>query len=553
MLFMRRFCGMLLLLFVCAPLIAQTVEVPPATEGGKLIQSLITVARMEELRWPDFNDYRKHLRNFYAPISYALVWSRGGRVTPQARTIIALFEAADAKGINSVDYDGPRWRDRLAALERTPAEADLARFDLALSTSLMRYISDLHIGRINPRNVRFDLDIESKKYYLPKLLGDIAIASDPTTILNTIEPPYDGYRNLQTALANYRRLAADAAAEKPLPVVKMLKPGQPYAALPQLARMLRRVGDLPPDAKTDDKIYDETLAGAVRHFQERHGLQPDGVISERTFRALNVPLTFRVRQIEWALERWRWVPSEFETPPIIVNLPEFVLRAWDEHGKTALAMRVVVGQAFNHQTPVFADQMKYVVFRPYWYVTPTIQRAEIVPHVARNRSYLASNGYEMVNANDQPLGSSVDDAMLARLRTLDVSVRQKPGPSNSLGLIKFIFPNENNIYFHSTPSRELFSRTRRDFSHGCIRLQDPQGLAAWVLRDQPQWPVDRIHAAMESGPNDVHVKLTKPIPIMIVYATAVAQDDGDMHFYEDIYGHDATLENALAAGYPYPA
>jgi murein L,D-transpeptidase YcbB/YkuD len=550
---MRRFSTFVLLLFVCSSGIAQTVEIPPATEGGKLIQSLITVARMEELRWPDFSDYRKHLRNFYGPIGYAMVWSKGGRVTGQARIVINLFEAADLKGINSVDYDGSRWRDRLAALGKAPTETDLARFDLAVSTSLMRYISDLHIGRINPRNVRFDLDIESKKYYLPKLLNDIAVSPDPSSILNPIEPQYDGYRSLQQALATYRRLAADAVTEKPLPAVKVLKPGQPYPALPQLARMLRRVGDLAPGAKTDDKIYDETLAAAVRNFQKRHGLEPDGIISDRTFRALNVPLSYRVRQIEWALERWRWAPMEFETPPIIVNIPEFILRAWDEHGKTAVAMRVVVGQAYSHQTPVFADQMKYVVFRPYWYVTPNIQRAEIVPKVTRNRSYLASNGYEIVSSNDQSLGSSVDDAMLARLRTLDVGVRQKPGPANSLGLIKFIFPNENNIYFHSTPARELFSRTRRDFSHGCIRLQDPLSLAAWVLRDQPQWPVDRIRTAMESGQNDIHVKLSKPIPIMIVYATAVTQDDGEIHFYEDIYGHDATLENALAAGYPYPA
>src|SRR5258708_24234200 len=344
--FMRRFWILVLLLFVCAPAFAQTIEVPPTTEGGKLIQSLITVARMDELRWPDFSDYRKHLHNFYGPLGYGLVWSKGGRVTPQARVVIDLFEAADTKGINSVDYDGQRWHERLTALERTPAETDLARFDLAVSTSLMRYISDLHIGRINPRNVRFDLDIESKKYYLPKLLGDIAAAPDPNNILNTIEPPYDGYRNLQRALATYRKLAADAAAEKPLPVVKMLKPGQGYAALPQLARMLRRVGDLAPADQTSDKIYDEALVVAVKRFQDRHGLQADGVISERTFRALNVPLSYRVRQIEWALERWRWGPTEFETPPIILHIPPFVLRAWEEHGKTPVARPVVLRQAF---------------------------------------------------------------------------------------------------------------------------------------------------------------------------------------------------------------
>jgi murein L,D-transpeptidase YcbB/YkuD len=549
---MRRSLMLFLLLSVCAPLLAQTVEVPPATEGGRLIETLITGGRMDELRWPDFSDYRRHLRNLYGANGYAFLWSKAGRVTPQARNVMALFEAADAKGINAVDYDGARWKDRVTALDTSPNETALARFDLALSTSLMRYISDLHIGRINPRNLRFDLDIESKKYYLPTLLADAA-ANDPTITLATIEPQYEGYRKLQQALGDYRRYASETATDKPLPVVKVLKSGQPYAALPQLAAMLRRVGDLPADAKTDDTTYDEPLAGAVKRFQARHGLEPDGVLSARTFAALNVPLSFRVRQIQWALERWRWAPMEFTTPPIVVNIPEFRLRAWDDKGKTAVSMPVVVGQAYQHQTPVFADEMRYVVFRPYWNVTPNIQRAEIVAKVAKDRSYIASNNYELVNANDQPLGTHVDDAMLARLRTLDVRVRQKPGSSNALGLIKFIFPNENNIYFHSTPAKELFSRSRRDFSHGCIRVGDPVALAQWVLRDKPEWTKEKIEAAMEKGPNDAYVNLTKPLPIMIVYATAAAQDDGTIQFFDDIYGHDATLENALAAGYPYPA
>ena len=549
---MRRSLALLLLLSVCLPVVAQTVEVPPSSEGGRLIGSLIAEGRMEELRWPDFSDYRKHLRNFYGANGYALVWSKSGRVTPQARVVIAMFEAADVKGINSVDYDGARWKDRVAALDAAPNEIALARFDLALSTSLMRYISDLHIGRINPRNLRFDLDIESKKYYLPTLLADAA-AGDPATVLATIEPQYEGYRRLQVALGEYRKYATEATAEKPLPVVKVLKPGQSYAALPQLATMLRRVGDLAADAKTNDATYDEPLVGAVKRFQARHGLEPDGILSARTFAALNVPLSYRVRQIQWALERWRWAPMEFTTPPIVVNIPEFRLRAWDEHGKTAVSMPVVVGQAYSHQTPVFADEMRYVVFRPYWNVTPNIQRSEIVAKVANDRSYIAANNYELVNANNQALGTTVDDAMLARLRTLDVRVRQKPGSSNALGLIKFIFPNENNIYFHSTPAKELFSRSRRDFSHGCIRVGDPVALAEWVLRDKPEWTKEKIEAAMEKGPNDAYVNLTKPLPIMIVYATAAAQDDGTIQFFDDIYGHDATLENALAAGYPYPA
>ncbi|MEO8034846.1 MAG: L,D-transpeptidase family protein [Acidobacteriota bacterium] len=549
---MHRFFVFTALLFLCSRSFGQTVEIAPESESGKALQSLIVEARLDELRWPDFVDYRKHLRNFYGANGYALVWTRDGKLTPQAHTVIALFEAADGKGIHAVDYDGPRWHDRIVAFEAHSDGLAAARFDLALSASLMRYISDLHIGRINPRNLRFDLDIESKKYYLPKLLSDIAVAPDPGTILNPIEPQYDEYRRLQTALARYRKAAAQASAERRLPIVKALQQGDAYPALAQLARMLERTGDLAEDARVPARKYEEPLVGAVKHFQTRHALPPNGTIGAKTFAALNVPLSDRVRQIEWALERWRWAPAEFSAPPIVVNIPEFALRAWDEQGHTAVTMPVVVGQAYTHQTPVFQDEMKYVIFRPYWNVTPNIQRSELVPKVTKDRSYLASNSYEIVDDNGQLLGSSVDDAMLARLSTGSVRVRQKPGPSNALGLIKFIFPNENNVYFHSTPAQDLFGRSRRDFSHGCIRLEDPIALAAWVLRDQPQWTPETIRAAMEKGETR-QVNLLKPVPILIIYTTAVALENGEVRFFEDIYGHDAALENALAAGYPYPA
>lgn len=547
---MRRLLPLFLLATLAAS--AQTVETPPSTEGGRVIKQLVEDSRMEELRWPDFSDYRRHLRNLYAPIGYTMLWTTNGQPKAQARTVIALFETADVKGINSVDYDGSRWQQRLASLP-TKDETALARFDVAVSITLMRYISDLHIGRINPRNVRFDLDIETKKYYLPKLLTDIAHSPEGLSILNEIEPRYDEYHRLQNALADYRRMAADAKDEKPLPVAKV-KPGGTYAALPQLTKMLTRLGDLPAQQPNNSTtVYAEPLVTAVKHFQQRHGLEPDGVLSEKTFRALNVPLGRRIRQIQLALERWRWAPGEFENNPILVNIPEFRLHAWDDKtGHSAKAMRVVVGQTLSHQTPVFAGDMRYIVFRPYWSVPPTIQRAEIVPHLEKDKSYLANNNYEIVDDEGKSLGSAVDKETLSRIRTCDVQVRQKPGPSNALGLVKFIFPNQNNVYLHSTPSQALFSRSRRDFSHGCIRVEDPVALAAWALREQPEWTVERIREAMDKGDSKT-VVLKTPIPVMIIYTTAVVRDDGTVDFYDDIYGHDATLENVLAAGYPYPA
>lgn len=540
-------------LVLCLSILAQTITVPPATPVARALEPLVEVSRLDEMRWPDFTDYRKHLRNFYAPRAYAPAWLANGRPTPQAMAVIAILDAADAKGINAVDYDATRWPDRIRALAGANADVQ-ARFDLALSASLMRYISDLHIGRINPRNLRFDLDIETKKYYLPRLLEDIQKAPDPRTILDQVEPPYDEYKRLQAALAAYRRLAADAAMEKPLPEVKSLKPGDAYDALPQLAQRLRRVGDLAPDAKVEAKVYSGAIVEAMKRFQGRHGLAADGVVSARTFKQLNVPLGVRARQIEWALERWRWAPADFDRPPIVVNIPEFILRAWsDERGHAGLTMRVVVGQAFQHQTPVFEAAMRYLVFRPYWNVPPTIQSKELVPHAAKDPNYLARNGYELVSADDKPLPSStVDAAILARLRSYDLSIRQKPGPNNALGLVKFMFPNQNNVYLHSTPSQELFSRSRRDFSHGCVRVEDPTALASWVLRDQPQWTPEKIKAAM-NGKEPSQVNLRDPIPVLIIYTTATVDADGTVRFLEDIYSHDAALQNALAAGYPYPA
>ncbi|HEY2324051.1 MAG TPA: L,D-transpeptidase family protein [Thermoanaerobaculia bacterium] len=543
---------------IVALLLAASFAVPIAAQdaGPATIRTLVTAGHDDDLRWPDFSDYRKHLVNFYEPLNYAFAWSRNGKVTPQALAAIALFESADVKGINAVDYDGSRWGARLQTLSTGhPDDVALARFDVAVTASLMRYISDLHIGRINPRNLRFELDIESKKYYLPKLLTQIKDAPDPAVMLSQIEPPYEEYRRLQRTLSTYRQLAADAAHETPLPDDKTIKPGEAYAAAPQLARMLRRVGDLPATTNIDPKrlVYDGALLTAVKRFQSRHGLQPDGVISAKTFRALNTPLSFRVKQIQWALERWRWAPMEFDTPPVIVNIPEFVLRAWNEKGETQLAMRVVVGKAYSHQTPVFAATMQYVVLRPYWGVPASIQAKELIPKIAASPGYLARNGYELVTPDGEAVDTDhVDSDTLAKLRSFALQVRQKPGANNALGLIKFIFPNQNNVYFHSTPSQELFSKTRRDFSHGCIRLEDPVALAQWVLRDQPQWTAEEIRKHMKDG-DPTQINLPKPIPIMIIYSTASVGENGEVHFFEDIYGHDETLENALAAGYPYPA
>ena len=514
------------------------------------LRQLAASATHSDLRWPNFSDYRVHVVNFYEPAGYTPAWVRNGAATAQARAIIEILLKADAKGLSAEDYDAPRWASRLA---RLATDDDRARFDLALTVSLMRYISDLHIGKLNPKLFHFGFDVDQKKYNLPDLLRQRLVnAPDVHTVLDQIEPPFPGYLRTQQALGVYLTLAKEDDGA-PLPAAKKaVEPGDPYPGVARLTRLLRRVGDLPADAAVEPDTYQGPLVAAVKHFQARHGLAADGRLGKSTLDQLNVPLSRRVRQLQVTLERWRWVPHEFPRPPILVNIPEFRLRLMTATYHEDFAMNVVVGKAFGHQTPVFSGELKYVIFRPYWNVTPSIQRSELVPKLAKDRSYMAKNGYEAVNNRGEVVAvDAVNDETLEQLRRGRLSMRQIPGPKNALGLVKFLFPNEHNVYLHSTPSPELFSRSRRDFSHGCIRVERPEDLAAWVLKDKPEWTLDRIRKA-ENGDKPTQVNLAKPIPVMIVYGTAIVEENGEVHFFEDIYGHDASLEKLLAKGYPYP-
>ena len=248
-----------------------------------------------------------------------------------------------------------------------------------------------------------------------------------------------------------------------------------------------------PRLPGDSQTYGGPLVDAVKRFQRRHGLDDDGRLGPATIKQLNVPLQDRVLQLQLTLERWRWLPAEFSAPPIIVNIPDFRLRALDENNNVVMDMRVVVGKAMRTQTPVFTRDMTYVVLRPYWNVPPSILRSEIVPAIQRDRGYIARKNYEVTTYDGKVVTSGdISDDVLAQLRAGKLMVRQKPGPTNALGLVKLIFPNEHNVYLHSTPSQELFSRSRRDFSHGCIRVEKPAELAAWALRNNPGWTLERV-------------------------------------------------------------
>ncbi len=536
--------GLLVLVFTCLGM-AQ----PPSR-----IQDVVSAGTLEGMRWPNFTDYKVWLQKFYEPKGYAAAWVQGSRVTPQGHAMIELFKSAGTKGLEPEDYDASRWDARLTALN--DSAPDLASFDVALTVCTMRYISDLRIGRINPQHFKFGLNVEQKKYDLAQFLRERLLpSSDIPALVNSAEPPFAGYRRAEQALARYVDLARVDGGEKLPPSPSPIRPGQEYAGVPRLTRFLRVVGDLPPDATlpANAQLYDGALVEAVKRFQRRHGLDEDGQLGPGTLKQLNVPLSDRVRQLQFTLERWRWVPTGFSAPPIVVNIPNFRLRAYDENNKGALDMRVVVGKAIRTQTPVFSGEMSYVVLRPYWNVPPSILRGEIVPAIQRDRSYIAKRGFEVTTQDGKVVTSGgISDEVLAQLKAGKLAVRQKPGPSNALGLVKLMFPNEYNVYLHSTPAQTLFSHSRRDFSHGCIRVEKPAELAAWVLRKNPGWTLERVREGMEKGSDNVTVSLVQRVPVYIIYGTALIPEVNEVYFYEDIYGHDAKLAAALAKGYPYP-
>ena len=446
------------------------------------LHEIAAAGKLASMDRPDFSDYRMHFQHAYETSNFAPLWLNGNQPTPQATAIVVLLQNSLHKGLNPDDYDAGRWQARVDGL-KTANDPALAEFDAAMTVGLMRYISDLHIGRVNPTHFNFGIDIETKKYDMPQFVTqDVQHAVDVQAVLDQVEPTYNGYKRTGVALQHYLELAAKGDGPLVPDVAKSLAVGDAYPGTAQLAARLQLLGDLPANAtvNTDAHIYDASLSGGVKTFQERHGLTPDGKLGKDTVQQLNVPLATRVVQLNNALERWRWLPPQFPQPPVVANIPEFVVRGFDADHKVAFSSNVVVGKAMRTQTPVFAKDMKYIVFRPYWNITPSITRGEIVPHLTKDRSYLARKNMEITDSGGKVItDGAVSDAVLAQLRAGKLMVRQKPGKDNSLGLVKFIFPNENNVYLHSTPAQELFSRSRRDFSHGCVRVEKPAELAAY--------------------------------------------------------------------------
>jgi L,D-transpeptidase YcbB len=496
--------------------------------------------------------YREQIKRLYESANFVPLWIKGDEPTSQATYLIETLRASRLKGLNPSDYDAESLATKSRSFKGASAVAE-ASFDAALTQSTMRYISDLRIGRVNPKHLKFDIDVQSKQYDLPEFIAQqVVSAGNVQSVLDQIEPPYAGYHRIENTLKQYLDLTAKGDGAKVPGGTKTIAPGDTYSGTAQLAERLRLIGDLPQGGSFDS--YSGALVEGVKHFQARHGLATDGKLDAATVRELNTPLSARVQQIDDALERWRWMPTEFQQPPVLVNIPEFRLRAYSEDHQLALSMNVVVGKAAPTQTPVFTDDIRFIVFRPYWNVPPGILRRTVIPGIMKNNGYIARERFEVTDSSGRLVSANGD--LVEGLRSGKYFVRQKPGPTNALGLIKFMFPNTYSVYLHSTPSTELFSRSRRDFSSGCIRLEKPAELANFLLRNQldgqQPWTLALAQKAMDSGRDNRQVNLGVKIPVLILYVTAVAEEDGTVHFFDDIYGHDKRLNALLAKGRPYP-
>ncbi|MGE5243055.1 MAG: L,D-transpeptidase family protein [Betaproteobacteria bacterium] len=496
----------------------------------------------------------QNLQRLYSNANGSPRWvDAAGRPTLVAREALDLLCSAETDGLDPDDYDASRTVERAAALEGSPSPSDVAAFDVALSLGTLRYLHDLHAGRIDPATLGIRLERPTDHPdYVALLEGALArgrIAPEAAELT----PPSIQYRALRELLARYRALASNPTLKPPPLPAEPLRPGDAFKGLPALQRLLAAFGDLPVDAAASavPETYEGALVEAVRHFQRRHGLTADGVVGRATARALAVPPSARVNQIELSLERLRWLPRLAGRRLIAINIPMFRLWAWDANppaGAPTLGMGVIVGRALDTQTPMLIEEMRSVLFRPAWNVPLSITQKEIVPRLGRDPGYLAREDMELVAGpgDGAPVVPATPENLM-QLKHGALRVRQRPGPKNSLGLVKFDFPNDESVYMHGTPARELFSRARRDFSHGCVRVEDPVALAVWVLGGPPAWSREDVLDAMHAEGSH-RVELARPLQVVLFYMTAlVSPEEGTAWFADDIYRQDARLDAALAA------
>jgi len=468
---------------------------------------------------------------FYQRRDFVPAWSDGKALHPAVDELLAALAAAEDDGLRVEGYRLSALQRRTAAVSRRPEAGELADLDLLLSNAFLTFAQHLRSGKVNPAAIypdcALDRDAADLAVVLQNALEEPVQAGRLHATLAGLAPSGRGYAELREALRRYRRLVLQADLS-PVPPGPKLRPGDRGERVAALRARLAaaEAADATGVSKTaaaaqSPDLFDASLGDAVRRFQERHGLEPDGVAGASTLAELNQKPADHIRQIEVNLERWRWLPHDLGQRYVLVNIAGFRLDAVED-GRTVLSMRVIVGKPYT-RTPMFSSTMKSVLLNPSWHVPQKIAVKEIFPKARKDPSYLKREDYEVLSGN---------------------RLRQRPGPHNALGRLKFVFPNRFDVYLHDTPAPSLFSRAVRTFSHGCIRIEKPFDLAVWVLRDDPRWTPDAIRAAIDEG-KERSVPLPHPVSVHVAYWTAWVDDGGTLHLWPDVYKRDAQLGELL--------
>ena len=482
------------------------------------------------------------------------LWISSNRPTPQAVALLSILDHADDYGLSPAAYRLDLSPGAVQAVLTGRADAEsLRRFDASLTDATSRFVEHVARGRVTAQMAGFDLPSQRSGFDAARSTVELAKATDVRAAIATIEPRPAPYRMLKDALGQYRELARTPALTRLPPLTKRsLAVGDEYAGAPQLRALLLALGDLDSanaSVHESETIIDADLVQALRRFQNRHGLAADGVMGAGTFQALTTPLSYRVRQIELAMERWRWL-NAVDRPNIVVDISHYTLYALPRPQRSEeqmLEMPVIVGRK-NDRTPIFMARIQEVIFHPYWDVPVSILRRELLPRIRKDLGYLDRHHFEMVRGEGDdaavvpPSADALDALIAGRLR-----LRQRPGADNALGPVKFVLPNPYSIRLHGTPEQKLFAQPQRAFSHGCIRVSQPAELAEYVLANaEGVWDSATVATALCSNTTQ-RIKLKSPVSVIVFYATASVTRSRGVLFSPDVYGHDARLEQLLAA------
>jgi murein L,D-transpeptidase YcbB/YkuD len=509
------------------------------TEGTQAIGELFA-KEAEALPLP-IKQEAAALRRYYLDQSGRFLWTNSARIAD----LVATFRSAAEEGLEPSAYPA----DELSKVARFKFVTDRltkAQTELYVSALFLRFARDLKVGRFLPTRIDPKLYWQRKTIDPVRALALMAKAQSTSAFIAKWQPRIAEYRRLKPVLAAYRELEA-AGGWPTVSHGETVRPGESHpAVVPALhARLVMSDAELHGARDRTSTLYDPELVAATKRFQLRHGLEADGVIGKQTAFALNIPIKDRIQQIITTMERWRWMPEDLGQSHIMVNIAGYELRRVHD-GKLEETMRVVVGKPY-HQTPVFSDEIEYLVFNPYWNVPYSIAVKEELPKLKVNPAARAARGFEaVVDGRGVPLTSINWNAMSRG--NFPVKIRQKPGPNNALGRVKFMLPNRFNVYLHDTPAHSLFSRAQRAFSHGCIRLARPIDLAEQVLQTKSGWQRGKIEQVL-AGKNRTVVRLPQKLPVHLTYATVWLDQNGLVHFRPDIYGRDAKLEKALVGRY----